>query len=69
MKRVATGSVSERYQTCNNFTCKNVNFDLIYPIFNIQIPPSKITRYEVHLPTDLISSYFVGWKVEHSTTP
>ena len=53
LKRVATGSVSKRYQTSlfaqlSKTSLENVNFDLICPIFNIQKPPSKIFRYEVH---------------------
>ena len=61
MKRVATGEVSKKYQTIlfaqlSKTLLENVNFDL-----NIQKPPSKITRYVVHLPTENVSSYFMGW--------
>ena len=64
LKRVATGSVSKRYQAnlfaqLSKTSLENVNFDLICPIFNIQKPPSKITRYRVHLPKLNASSYFV----------
>ena len=55
LKCVATGSVSKIYQTSlfaqlSKTLLENVNFDLIYAIFNVQKPPSGITRYGVHLP-------------------
>ena len=48
-KRVATGSVSKIYQTSLfaqllKTSLEIVNFDLLCPTFNIQKPPSKITR-------------------------
>ena len=56
LKRVAAGSVSERYQTsfCGQFLKKlfeNVKFffDLFGELLNIQNAPSKITRYGVNL--------------------
>ena len=60
MKRVATSEVLKKYQTIlfaqlSKTLLENVNFDL-----NIQKPPSKITRYGVHLPTENVSSYFMG---------
>ena len=65
LKCVATGSVSKRYQTSlfaqiSKTFLENVIFDRIYPIFNIQKPPSKIIRYGVHLPKEVVLSYFVG---------
>ena len=57
MKLVAAGSVSKSYQTnlyakLSKSLLENVNFDLIYPIFIIQKPARKITRYGVHLPVE-----------------
>ena len=65
LKRVATGSVSNRCQTSflaqiSKTLLENVNFDLFCPIFGIQKPSSKITRYGVHLSKENVSSYFVG---------
>ena len=65
LKRVFTGSISKIYQTSlfahiSKPLLENVNFDLIYPIFNIPKPPSKTTRYGIHLPKEDVSSYFVG---------
>ena len=62
LKRLATGSVPKRYQTSlfvqrSNTLLENVNFNLICPIFVIQKPPSKFTRYGVHLPKKDVSSY------------
>ena len=64
LKRVATGIVSQRNQTrlfaqLSKILLEYVNFDAIYPIFNIQKHPSKITRYEVNLPKEGVSSYCV----------
>ena len=55
LKRVTTGSNSKKYQTGlfaqrSKTFLENVNFDLVYPIFEIQKPPSKTIRYGVHLP-------------------
>ena len=52
LKRVATGSVS-KYPTSlfaqlSKTLLENVNFNLKCPLFNIQKPPSKITRFGVH---------------------
>ena len=65
LKRVATGSVTKRYQTDlfaqrSKTILENVIFDLICPKFNIQKPPSKITTYGVNLSKENVSSYFVG---------
>ena len=51
IERVATGSVSKRYQTSlsaqrSKPLLENVSFDLIYPMFNSQKPPSKILVME-----------------------
>ena len=65
LKRVATGSVSKRNQSSlfaqlSKTLFENVNFDLIYPRFNVETLPNKTTRYGVHLPKEDLSSYFVG---------
>ena len=65
LKCVATSGVSKRYQTSLSAQLlktlfENVNFELNYPIFNIQRPSSKVTRYEVNLPQEDISSNVVG---------
>ena len=68
--RVTTGSVSETYQT--NFFAQlpktlleNVNFDLIYPIFYIQKPSNKFSRYSKGRCFELLGG--LEW-CKHSTT-
>ena len=63
-------SVSKRYQTglfaqLSKILLENVNFELIYSIFIIQKPPSKITRYRVDLPKEDVSGYSVGQNAVH----
>ena len=57
MKGVDTGSVSKRYQTSLfaqfSKTLLEVIFDLNRSIFNIQKPPSEITRYGVHFQSKM----------------
>ena len=73
LKRVVTGSVSERYQTslCAQLSKKilekiNIFSDLICEIFNIQKPPSKITRYGVNIPKENVFAVsHVGRKPEN----
>ena len=52
LKRVATGSVSKRYQTSvfaqlSKTLLETESFDLFCPIFIIQKPSSEVIRYEV----------------------
>ena len=68
LKRLATSSVPKRYQTSlfaqlSNTLPENVNFNLICPIFVIQKPPSKFTRYGVHLLKKHVSIYSWVWMV------
>ena len=65
LKRVATGSVSKKYQTSLFFQLskpflENVNFDRVCRIFNIHNAPSTITSFGVHLPKEIVSSDFGG---------
>ena len=65
LKRLATGSVSKRYQTSlfaqlSKTLLENVHFDINCQVFNFQKAPSRNTRYGEHLPKESVSSYIVG---------